>query len=395
MQTVSATAPPHKPIASLNITNQRVPTVDVLRGLIMVIMALDHVRDYFGPTPFRPEDVSQTTVGLFFTRWITHICAPLFLLLSGASAYLYCCKHGRKSTTRFLATRGLWLIFLELVVFSFILQWSYAMSLLSIIWAIGWSMLFLAAALWLPRWLLAAIAVGIIAVHNLLPTFSPGNIVPALLHNSPFLLMAGKQPVLVAYTIFPWAAVMMLGYAIGPALASDTGANQKRWLVTGLVMLAAFMLIRVTNLYGDPAPWSTQARGGLYTTLSFINVSKYPPSLLFLLLTLGIGSILWWAFSGKQNRLTAFLQVYGRVPFFYFLLHFSIASAGAYLWTRLAFGQSVNLSFTNPADWPTAYHFSLWRVYAVWLVVVLLLYYPCQWFGNYKRKHPTWWVSYL
>lgn len=374
-------------------THTRVQTVDVLRGLIMVIMALDHVREYFGPTPFRAEDVTQTSLALFATRWVTHLCAPLFLLLSGVSAYLYCSKHGRRNTSAFLASRGVWLIALELVVFSFVLQWNYALLLLSIMWAIGWSMLFLAAALWLPRWLLATLAVGIIAGHNLLPDFGAAHPIPGLLHNSPFLLMVGKQPVLVAYTIFPWAAVMMLGFAIGPLLKAD--ATSTKWLKTGLLLIVAFIALRATNLYGDPATWNVQPRGGLYTALSFMNVTKYPPSLLFLLITLGIGAVLWYVLSRYNNRFTAFLSVYGRVPFFYFLLHFCLISASSYIWSRVSFGQATNLSFTNPTDWPSAYHFSLWRVYGVWLAAVLITYYPCKWFGRYKQTHQQWWLSYL
>ncbi len=393
MQTVSF-APSVTQIQNKTATT-RVQTVDVLRGLIMVIMALDHTREYFGPTPFRAEDVSQTSVALFATRWVTHICAPLFLLLSGVSAYLYSRKHSRRQTSTFLATRGLWLIALELVVFSFVLQWGYPLLLLSVIWAIGWSMLFLAVALWLPRWAQVAIASSIIVLHNLLPNFGAEQVVPALLHNTPFLFTIGKQPVLVAYTVFPWAAVMLLGYAIGPWLASDERIAGKRWLLAGLSMIAAFILIRATNVYGDPALWSPQERGGVYTALSFINVSKYPPSFLFLLLTLGLGAILWYVLSRYNNRFTAFLEVYGRVPFFYFLLHFSLISASAYIWSQLAFGQPVNLSFTNPADWPAAYHFSLLRVYGVWIAVVLALYYPCKWFGHYKQTHKKWWLSYL
>ena len=394
MQTASLTAPAMDPKPSSSITT-RVSTVDVLRGLIMVIMALDHVREYFGPTPFRAEDVTQTSVALFFTRWITHICAPLFLLLSGVSAYLYSRKHSRPQTSLFLATRGLWLLVLELVVFSFLLQWNYSMLLLSILWAIGWSMIFLAAALWLPRLWLAVISISIIVLHNLLPTFPPDQLVPALLHNPPFLFTLGKQPVLAAYTVFPWAAVMMLGYAIGPWLEADNNKTHRCWLVAGLIMLAAFMVVRTTNIYGDPAPWSLQVRGAVYTALSFINVSKYPPSFLFLLLTLGIGAVLWSLFSRRNNRFTAFLQVYGRVPFFFFLGHFALISASAYVWSRLAFGTAINLSFSNPSDWPATYHFSLWRVYGIWIAVVLVLYFPCLWFGNYKQTHRSWWLSYL
>jgi uncharacterized membrane protein len=380
------------------VAKERVETVDILRGFIMVIMALDHVREYFGPTPFRPEDVSQTTVSLFFTRWITHICAPIFLLLSGVSAYLYCRKHGSKKTSHFLRTRGVWLMLLEIVVFSFVLQWGYPMILLSIIWAIGWSMLILSICIRLPKKIILIVAVSIIVLHNLLPIVTPNSIVTiisGILHNTPFIFNIGKLPILAAYTVFPWAAVMMLGFAIGPSLVEKAQLRNKRWLYVGSIMMGLFIIIRTINSYGDPFPWNIEDRGIVYTALSFINLNKYPASFLFLLLTLGIGALLWYYFNSQQNRLVELLKVYGRVPFFYFLLHFVIISSVSYLWSKLSFNKPYNLSFMTPADWPAAYEPNLIRVYLSWILVVALLFYPCKWFGKIKTGSKFWWISYL
>ncbi|MDB5252486.1 MAG: hypothetical protein JWP27_1655 [Flaviaesturariibacter sp.] len=365
----------------------------------MVIMAIDHTREYFCPTLVRPEDIAHTSVPLFLTRWVTHFCAPLFLFLSGVSACLYARTHTRGQTSVFLLTRGLWLVLFELAVFNLILQWGMPLVLLSILWAIGWSMIFLALFLWLPRWAQLVVAIGAICLHNLLPVFNPTEepslLIPALLHNPPFLFMLGDKPVLSAYTVFPWAAVMLFGYAMGSFLAGPKKFVSRRTALAGVIMLLVFMAIRATNAYGDPQEWGVSDRGGIYTVLSFFNVTKYPASFLFLLLTLSGGALLWWLCARRPNRVTAFLEVYGRVPFFYFVLHFALVSAGSWLWTRLLFGRAINLAFTSVAELPPGYNVSLARLYLVWLIVVLLLYYPCKWFGNYKRAHRSWWLSYI
>jgi len=369
--------------------------VDVLRGLVMVIMALDHIRDFYSPTAFRPEDVTQTSVLFFFTRWITHLCAPVFIFLSGLSAFLYGRQRSTRQLSLFLLSRGFWLVAVEIVVFSFMLQWQYQLVLLSILWAIGMSMVLLAGLVWLPRGLVAAFALSIVAFHNLIPDIQPvtlENVPLALLHNSPFVLLLGQVPVLVAYTILPWTAVMAAGYVTGPWLAE---AKNTRFLKTGLALLVVFVIVRSVNVYGDPAPWMVQPRGSLFTFLSFLNVTKYPPSLLFLCLTLGIGLSLLFVFTQSRSRLASFLAVYGRVPFFYFFLHFSLISLSAFLWTALSFGKPFNLAFLAPTDWPVAYQPSVLRIYLVWILLVPALYYPCRWFGDFKKKHTYRWLSYV
>lgn len=363
----------------------------------MVIMALDHVRDFFSYSTIRPNDPTKTSALLFFTRWITHLCAPTFVFLSGISIYLYYKKMGSlKKTSRFLATRGLWLIAVEIFVISFIITQGYQLTLLEVIWAIGCSMLLLAGLIFLPRWLQITLALAMILGHDALPPVgqvSVSNIVFALLHNIPFFI--DKPAVLVSYTIVPWVGVMLLGYAIGPWFNYEPAKRDQLLLRSGIAALVLFIVLRFINVYGDPVPWAVQPRGSVYTFLSFLNISKYPPSLLFLSATLGIACLLLVFLNKIPAALQQFCMVYGKVPFFYFILHLAVTSLGACLWTYFAFGKAVNLSFENAANWPPAYHPNLGRAYFVWALVVLLLYYPCRWYGRYKAKSKAWWVSYL
>jgi uncharacterized membrane protein len=395
LATSALASPPATSIAA----TPRVQAIDVVRGLAMVIMAIDHIREFWCPTPVRPEDVGHVSAALFLTRWVTHFCAPTFVFLAGVSVFLYQQKQAsRGRVSRFLLTRGLWLVLLELVIINFLLQWGYPLLVLEVIWALGWSMVLLAGAMWLPRWLLASLALAMIFGQHLLPLIQPvtgASVGWALLYDSPFLLPIQPVPVLAAYTILPWAAVMAAGYVAGPWFEAPA-PPRRRWLrLAGGVSLLLFASLRATNWYGDPAPWSVQPRGAGYTALSFLNVTKYPPSLLFLSLTLGAALVLLSLAARLPGRLSRWLSIYGRVPLFYFVLHFCLISGGAYVWTRLAFGQAINLSFASVKDWPAAYNPSLLRVYMVWAVVVSLLYWPCRWYQGYKQRHNYWWLSYL
>lgn len=377
--------------------NYRISSIDTLRGLIMIIMALDHVRDFFSYHAFRPTDLSQTSVALFFTRWITHLCAPTFVFLSGISIFLYAKKIGDlKKTSVFLLTRGLWLIVVEIVLISFIITQGYQLTLLEVIWAIACSMILLAGLIWVPRSIQLTIALLMIFGHDALPPVgkvSSENMVFAILHNSPFFIP--RPPVLVAYTIIPWVGVMLLGYVLGSMFTKEQKHRDKIFLVIGIFSLILFTVLRYLNIYGEPMPWSSQPRGAVFTVLSFLNVSKSPPSLLFLLVTLGISSILLVALGRLPVKLKNILSVYGRVPFFYFVLHLALISFTAYLWTSLAFGHAINLSFVSPKEWPAAYTPNLVRAYGIWVALVLVLYYPCKWFGKFKSSRKAWWVSYL
>ena len=377
--------------------SKRLDVIDIVRGLVMVIMALDHVREFYSYTSYRPTDVTQASVFLFFTRWVTHICAPTFVFLSGISIFLYNRKvDNLKKTSAFLITRGLWLIAVEILLISFILTQGYQLTLLAVFWTIGCSMILLAALVWLPRWVQIVLSLAMIVGHELLPPVgevSSSNMVLALLHNTPFFI--GNPPILVAYTIVPWVGVMLLGYAIGPWFSDNQQTRDSLLIRTGVVALVVFIVLRFLNVYGDPSPWSVQERGGVYTLLSFINVSKMPPSLLFLSVTVGTACILLVVVKRIPAVIKQVLTVYGRVPFFFFIIHLAVISFTSYVWTYFTFGKGVNLSFTSAEEWPSAYSPSLWRTYFVWLLIVVALYFPCLWFARFKAKSKVWWVSYL
>ncbi|TGE29214.1 DUF1624 domain-containing protein [Hymenobacter metallicola] len=378
----------------------RVFSIDVVRGLVMVVMALDHVREFWSPTPVRPEDVSQASGLLFFTRWVTHFCAPTFVFLAGISIFLYQQKQpSRARVSWFLLTRGLWLIGLEVLVISFVLTWGYQLILLQVIWATGWGMVLLAGLLWLPRWLLSTLALGFLALHNLLPALqptTPAAVGLALLHNAPFAFpLSPATSVLAAYTIGPWAAVLAAGYCLGPWFVLPAPLRNRQLRLAGAGLLGLFVGLRALNSYGDSAPWGVQERGMVYSVLSFLNVTKYPPSLLFLSLTLGVALLVLASLSEPKGRVAAVLRTFGQVPFFYYLLHLLLISVSAYCWTQLAFGQPVNFGFTDRANWPASYQPSLLRAYVVWFGVVALLYLPCRWYQTYKQQHRHWWLSYL
>ncbi len=378
----------------------RVEAIDVVRGLVMATMALDHVREFWGPAPYRPEDLTQASALLFFTRWVTHFCAPSFVFLSGVSVFLYGQRQGsRPAVSLFLLTRGLWLIAVEILVVNFLMQFAFNLILLEVIWVIGASMVVLAALVWLPRPALAGLAVLIVAGQHLLPIAQPvtaANVGWALVYGPPFFFpLAGLPPLLAAYTPLAWLGVMLAGYAAGPWFTLPPDRRNRVLWGAGLLLLVTFGVVRALNGYGDPAPWAVQPRGTLYTILSFLNVTKYPPSLAFLCLTLGVTALLLAALDGLRGPVARWLRTFGEVPFFFFLLHLLLIHAVARLWSQLAFGQSVNFSFASVKEWPAGYRPDLGRVYLVWLLVLVALYFPCRWYARYKKQHTHWWLSYL
>jgi uncharacterized membrane protein len=393
-------APPAGPPILRRGAFSRVETIDVVRGLVMAVMALDHVREFWGPAPYRPEDLTQASALLFFTRWVTHFCAPSFVFLSGVSVFLYGQRQGsRPAVSLFLLTRGLWLIAVEILVVNFLMQFAFNLILLEVIWVIGASMVVLAALVWLPRPALAGLAVLIVAGQHLLPIAQPvtaANVGWALVYGPPFFFpLAGLPPLLAAYTPLAWLGVMLAGYAAGPWFTLPPGRRNRVLWGAGLLLLVTFGVVRALNGYGDPAPWAVQPRGTLYTTLSFLNVTKYPPSLAFLCLTLGVTALLLAALDGLRGPVARWLRTFGEVPFFFFLLHLLLIHGAARVWSQLAFGQSVNFSFASVKEWPAGYRPDLGRVYLVWLLVLVVLYFPCRWYSRYKKKHPHWWLSYL
>jgi uncharacterized membrane protein len=385
---------------------RRVEVVDVVRGIIMIFMALDHTRDYFGDASASPTNLATTTTALFFTRWVTHFCAPTFFLLTGTGAYLSRRRRSAADLSTFLVTRGLWLVVLEVTVMRFLWQFNldYRVTLLNVLWALGWAMITLGALVRLPVRVVGAIGVVMIAAHNLLDgvrAASFGAWAPAwsLLH-SPGVIVAGpRHLVFAAYPLIPWVGVTAVGYALGTLW--DLPAERRRALLLrlGLGCLAAFLVLRGFNVYGDPAAWSVQPRGSM-TLVSFLNLNKYPPSLLFLLMTLGPVSLALRALDGHTPAVLRPARVIGAVPLFYYLMHvllLHLVAAGASLarfGTMQPAVESPTLDrfpMTQVAGWPA----SLPVVYMVWIVVVLALYPACAWYAGVKRRSGSRWLSYL
>lgn len=385
----------------------------------MVVMMLDHTRDFVHNAAFAfdPTDLSRTNVALFLTRWITHFCAPVFVFLAGTGAYLQLARGKSKSElSRFLVTRGIWLIVLELTLVRLGMWFSLdirMLGFLQVIWVIGVSMIVLGALVYLPVKVVGGFGVAMIALHNLLDSYrvtgwrGPGTVVPSaagklwiLLHQAfePFPIVWFPSPVvIVIYPLVPWIGVMAAGYAFGSLYQLDSQRRRRLLLTIGAVATALFVIVRAINIYGDPARWSAQ-KNFLFTVLSFLNTTKYPPSLLFLLMTLG-PSILALAFfeSRSGGRLREFFVTFGRVPLFFYLLQWYTAHLIAVL-LNLAFGKSVKWLFQTPIDWigqaPNA-GFNLAVVYLSWIAGVLLLYPLCKWFAGVKQRRRDWWLSYL
>ena len=413
----------------------RIDSIDLLRGIVMVIMMLDHTRDFVHREAFLfdPTDLTKTNTALFFTRWITHFCAPVFVFLAGTSAYLQFARGKSKSQlSRFLVTRGLWLIVLEftLVRWGAFLNFDYRfLGALQVIWVIGVSMIVLAALIHLPLRLVAAFGILMIALHNLLDRFhvdgwrGPGSAVPSywaklfiILHQGfeAFPVLGWPSPVVfVLYPVIPWVGVMAAGYALGALYQIDDAERRRILFRLGAIATLLFFVLRGINIYGDPSRWSTQ-KSLSFTLISFFNVTKYPPSLLFLLMTLGPALILlaWFErtganaagyrghgglWSGLSVRARNFFITYGRVPLFFYLLQWPTAHLMSAL-VHLIAGKPVRWMFGSQIDGsgpPPGVGFNLAIVYACWIVGVLLLYPLCKWFAGVKQRRRDWWLSYL
>ncbi|HEX5626164.1 MAG TPA: heparan-alpha-glucosaminide N-acetyltransferase domain-containing protein [Saprospiraceae bacterium] len=391
---------------------QRIESIDLLRGAAMIIMALDHVRDYFHITANvdNPLNFQTTTPELFFTRWITHFCAPVFIFLSGTSIYLQGLRKSKKDLSGFLIKRGLWLIFAEVAIVSF--GWSfnphYQYLFLQVIWAIGISMVILGLLVHLPYRLLLALGLLLVCGHNLLdiPESAPGfeaGFWWDLLHHGFFTpyAYAENHSVFIVYPFAAWTGVMLLGYCAGIFYSNRYTPEQRQKILRyiGLGMILLFVALRIPNIYGDPDPWETQ-KTGLFSFLSFINTTKYPPSLLFLCMTLGPSLIVLSYLENIRNKLTDILRVYGRVAFFYYILHIYLIHLLAMI-SFFAHGHSWDEATKTGSQFPFFFlvpgeGFHLPMVYLVWAFVVISLYPLCQWYNRYKSEHPEkWWLSYL
>lgn len=369
----------------------------------MVIMALDHTRDFFSSLSYDPLDLTQTTPHMFLTRWITHYCAPTFVFLAGTSAFLSLGKYrDKKKAALFLLKRGLWIIVLELAIIN--LSWSFDVSyshlFVQVFWAIGWSMLFLAALIWLPIRVIAVVGLAIIIGHNALNPVTPEDFGNAgwlwrMLHDGGFVPFGKTSGLFFAYPILPWIGVMATGYAFGVIFKKDPIPRRKILLQIGISCILLFILLRFSNVYGDTHVWKSYDVWWK-TVFSFIDCTKYPPSLLFLLMTLGPSITALALLEHVSGRMGRFFTVYGKVPMFYYLLHVPLIHTLAMV-VAVVNGNDVSrftqgLFFVEPD--PT-WGFNLPVVYLIWIIVVLLLYFPCRWFMRLKAQRKDWWLSYL
>jgi uncharacterized membrane protein len=347
----------------------RLSSIDTVRGAVMVLMALDHTRDFFSSAAgIDAMDPSHTWPALLLTRWVTHFCAPIFILLAGTGAYL---SHKPKAElSRFLLTRGLWLVVLEVTVVG--LAWTfdpfYYFRMLQVIWAIGWCMVVMSVLVYLPTSVIAAIGIAMIALHNLMDHVH-GGFFWDVLHEPHAFEWAPHHRVRVAYPLVPWIGVIAAGYALGALMERP---DRRRWLlIMGGAMVAAFVALRWTGVYGEPKPWIPR------TALQFLNCTKYPPSLLYILMTIGPGLLALAALDGQSGGP---LEVFGRVPLFYYVMHLYLIHSLRWIWSLFVATPGYDLPI----------------VYAVWIAVVLMLYWPCLWYSRLKsRRRDLVWLSYL
>jgi len=373
----------------------RIAAIDLLRGAVMVLMAIDHVRVFSGVPAGGPSP------GVFFTRWITHFCAPAFVFLAGTSAFFYGLR--RHDLSRFLVTRGLWLIVLELTVLR--LAWTFNLDfrhyeMAGVIWVIGWSMIVLAGLAKLPLRVIATFGVAVIALHNLLDGRVTGGALWKIayvgFHDGPIAFSADGPNLMVLYSLIPWIGVMAAGYAFGCVLALPAERRDRACYVLGLGAIGLFLVLRGFNLYGDPRPWG---QGPMPPYLGFLNTTKYPASLSFLLMTLGPTIALIPAAERVRGPVARFLTVFGRVPFFFYVLHIPLIHALALVVSKIRLGEVSPWLFANhpmgnpPA--PEGYAWSLPLLYLVWAIAIAILYPACRWFAHIKRTHDAWWLRFL
>ena len=381
----------------------RIASVDILRGMVMALMALDHVRDFFHAQAlqFDPLDFAQSYPALFATRWVTHFCAPVFVFLSGVSVYLQRTQgRSRGGLSRRPLTRGLWLVFIELTVVGFGWSFSFDFLFLQVIWTIGWSMVVLAAMVWLPTPAILAIGLVIVAGHNLLDPLQPAQFGPlaplwSALHESGPILVEGRLVGFFAYPLIAWIGVMALGYGLGPVFRLDTPARRRTLYALGAGAVAMFVLLRLLDGYGDANSWEVQATFA-QTAMDFLATTKYPPSLQFLCMTLGPALLLLPLLERLRGRAAEPWITFGAVPFFFYVLH-----------VYLAHGLSVGLSLAQGypvwgvgdlfrgAQGLQGFGVPLLATYGVWLLVLALLYPLCRWLAAFKGRRRDWWLSYV
>jgi uncharacterized membrane protein len=397
----------------------RVASVDLLRGLVIVIMAIDHTRDFvhWAAMNFQPEDLTRTTAPIFFTRWITHFCAPVFMFCAGLGAWFRLERGGSRTPTssgeasvrdlsRFLWTRGLWLIVLEVTVvrLGFFFNVKYDLVLLLVFWALGLSMIALAALVHLPYRAILIISAGMVVLHNAFDGVRAQSLGSLgwlwnVLHQ-PGLLTPGPPAIILAYPIVPWVGVMALGFCAGRLyrLADDDRRRMLMWI--GVAATVAFVVVRGIDVYGDPRPWAAQSTIAM-TVISFLNCTKYPPSLSFLLMTLGPAMVFLSLADRARPSESNPLVVFGRAPLVFFVVHLPLIRVMGIALTAARYGPAPFL-FTPPPTlgtprtmFPSDYGWDLWVVYAIWAVVLALMYPLCRWFVNLRQRRRDPWLSYL
>lgn len=382
------------------LTPHRQTAIDILRGLVIVLMVLDHTRDFLGASSMNPRDV--TAPALFLTRWITHFCAPVFVYLTGVSAWFYLQKQDSlPATRRYLLLRGLWLIVLELTLvrLGWTFEWPFHLLILQVIWVLGWGMIFLSLLIGASNYLIGAFGLAMMAGHHLLDVITAKQLGSAailwhLLHEPTRYVLSQHVEVFIVYPLIPWIGVMAFGFAMAPNFVA--GARRPRFFVMwGLALLLLFFLLRLTGFYGDPQRWVPEMNG-LSSMLSFINCEKYPPSFQFLLMTLGPVFLFYPLIPTLPGKLAAVLQTFGRVPLFLYVFHLPLLHCLALLQLILTGSNLSELPNGFPLQGkPDHYGFSLFGVYLAWMIVLVAFYPLCRLYGEQKFAEKKIWCRLL
>ena len=397
-------------INAMTITNKRILSIDILRGIAMILMALDHTRDFFlvGGMTTDPMNPETTNLFLFITRWLTHFCAPTFVFLSGISAYLSAKNKDPKQASFFLIKRGFWLIFVEIAIITLGLTFNpfYNVIILQVIWAIGWSMILLGILSRISHRLVLIVGLILFFGHNVLnyitlpdpSTFAGGLISATLTSSGTFIPLSATHFIGIFYVILPWSGAMLIGFSIGRWYEKGFDADKRKRLLflIGLSLFISFLLLRYFGWYGNPTPRKEYIEP-IKTFFSFLNVSKYPPSLQYYGMTLGLAIMLLSQIENLKNRFARLMMVYGNVPFFYYVIHFYLIH---FILVIVFFASGYGAKDISNPQIPFLFHppnlgFSLPIVYLIWLAVLAILYQPCVWFQKYKATHTQWWLRYL
>lgn len=384
--------------------SSRLRSIDFLRGLALILMVLDHVRTLFCPTEFDPTDLSHASISLFLTRFITHFCAPAFIFLAGVSAYLYGLKRTRQQLSVFLFSRGVWLILIEVTVVSFAWKFNFdKFVIIQVIFILGFSMILLSAFIWLSRLFLLTCALVAFFGHNLMDTYAAPDgffkIIFHILHVQGDIYI-GSWAVRVFYPIIPWFGMIFLGYYLAPWFLLPIKLRIKRFFILGLISLVCFCVLRWFNIYGDANHFTIKGNDLAYSILSFLNVTKYPPSLLFIMLTLGVFFIVLAAVEKWQPKNNGVILCFGKVSLFFYLVHLYLIHIFASIYSRLILnspgGWWLHFPTSNTDEkWPANYSPNLLLVYVVWLLLIIIIYPLCSAYQKYKSTHNYRWLSYI